>query len=43
MCSSLIHLAVESHDYLKLRKKLLFLQAEQINKMTTVFTQNGSC
>ena len=27
--------------YLKLRKEIVLLQAEQMKKMTTVFTQNG--
>ena len=41
MCSSLLHLDVESRDFLQLRNLLLFIQAEQIYKMTIVFTQNG--
>ena len=28
--------------YLKLRRKQLFLQAEQTDKMTTIFTQNDN-
>ena len=43
MCSSLLHMTVESRDFLKLRKMLLFLQAEKIYKMKIVFTQNGHC
>jgi hypothetical protein len=38
---SLLLLAHESRDLSKAEKKLLLLQAEQIHKMTTMFTQNG--
>ena len=41
ICVSLLLLAHESCDSSKAEKKLLLLQAEQIHKMTTMFTQNG--
>ena len=41
MCSSLLHLAVESRSLSQAEKKLLLLQAEKIHRMTILFTQNG--
>ena len=38
----MIQLTVESRDLLQAEKKILLLQAEEIHKMTTLFTQNDT-
>ena len=40
ICASLLYMAVESHDLPQAEKNLLLLQAEQIHKLTTLFTPN---
>ena len=41
MCSSLLHLAVESRDLSQAEKKITVVKDEQTHKMTIIFTQNG--
>ena len=41
MSSSFWLLGVESHDFSLAEKERTACKAEQINKITTIFTQNG--
>ena len=41
MCSTLLQLAPGSHDSPQAEKRITVRKAEQIHKMTTIFTQNG--
>ena len=40
MCSTLLQLAPGSYDLPQAEKRITVRKAEQIHKMTTVFTQN---
>ena len=42
MCSSFWQLGNESRDFSHAEKERIACKAEQIHKMTTIFTQNGS-
>ena len=41
ICGSLLLLRVESRDFSQAEKERIACKAEQIHKMTTIFTQNG--
>ena len=40
LCSKLKILVVESHDFSQAEKEMTACKAEQIHKMTPIFTQN---
>jgi hypothetical protein len=42
MSSSFLQLTVVSRDFSQAEKKITLCKAEQIDKMTTVFTQNDN-